>query len=216
MYQNLTLNKFLSSLAEPTAVPGGGSAAALSGAMSAALGAMVTGLTIKKLGKGKKTVRPAIIRRLRYYHREFVCNRQTLLKLTEEDARAYKMVYQALRLPKDTPKQKHQRRMNMQKALCYAAKIPYQVMNYAVSNLWLINKIIKQVSSNMMSDIGVAVLLSQSSLNGAYLNVRINLDGISNRSITVKIDKQCRKLLRKARGLNKDTGSSFNNPLNPP
>lgn len=167
------LSGFLGELASDSPTPGGGSVAALCGALGAALNSMVANLTIGKKkyadveDKMKETLAGTETLRLE------------LAQMIEEDAAAFDKVMVALKMPKETDEQKASRKAALQRALVDAATVPLAVMEMCVGVISLARPVAAHGNSNAVSDAGVAALVGRAGVHAAGLNVLINLGGIS-------------------------------------
>jgi formiminotetrahydrofolate cyclodeaminase len=166
---DLTLRDLAERLASRDPVPGGGSAAALAGAMGAALVSMVAELT---LGRPEHAEHEDAMRAMGV---EAQAHRERLLDLAEEDAAAYEAVVAARRLPRDTDEQRETRAATLRVAMLEAARVPLRTATVAAEVLELAVRIAPIGNRNAVSDAGVAAQLSSAALRGALLNVRINL-----------------------------------------
>lgn len=166
---DLTLGALTERLASSDPVPGGGSAAALAGAMGAALVAMVAELTS---GRPDYAEHEATIAELRAGALE---RRALLLDLAEEDATAYESVVRVRRMPKETEPQREARAVALRGAMLDAARVPLRTAIVAAEVLELAERMAPIGNRNAVSDAGVAALLAAAALRGAVLNVRINL-----------------------------------------
>lgn len=167
------LNDFLSDLASGSPTPGGGSVAALCGALAASLASMVCNLTI---GKKKYADVEADVRRILERSEAL---RLELSGLIDEDAAAFEKVMEAMRLPKETDEEKARRRSALQGALVDAAMIPLAVMEKCVQVTQLAAVAAEKGNVNAVSDAGVAALVARAGAHAARLNVLINLGGIT-------------------------------------
>jgi len=174
LLRELTLAGFLERLAAGTPTPGGGSAAALGGALGGALLQMVCRLTI-----GRDEARPheAALGALLGQAADLQAR---LLDLVDEDAAAYDEVMQALRLPKGTEDEKAARRMALQRANLAATDSPLRAAEACHALLGLAAELAATGNRNALSDIGSAAQLAQAGLRGAVMNVRINLPGLGD------------------------------------
>ena len=172
----LTLSRFTESLASGAPTPGGGSASALSGALAAGLVAMVARNTAANPDfadrAGELEEIAADAERLR----------AELLGLVDEDAAAFDRVMAAFRLPKDTDELKAARSREIQAGYRAAVEAPLRVCRDALAVLTLADRIAERGNPNAASDAGVAALLAASALEGAALNVDINLGAIKDES----------------------------------
>lgn len=164
-----TLRAFSEDLASERAVPGGGSAAAYAGALGAGLAAMVGRIAAKKNAAGAAD-----------YVAEADQLRADLLRLVDEDAAAFANVAAAMRLPRTTEEEKRDRRERMQVALLEAARVPLETASVSRSVLAWCDHGTGIATDAAVSDIGVAALLAHAALEGAALNVRINLASIKD------------------------------------
>ena len=174
--QPLLADEQLAALAERMAstspVPGGGSAAAIAGAMAAALVEMVARLSI---GRPDLVDAEALFRQVSEAATDL---RTSLLAAADEDAAAYALVVDARRLPRTTDEEKAARRSAVEGASAQAAQVPLKVAHLASEVLELAARITPVGNVHAISDAGVAALLATAALRGADLNVRINLPAI--------------------------------------
>jgi formiminotetrahydrofolate cyclodeaminase len=166
---DMTVGALTERLASSDPVPGGGSAAALAGAMAAALVAMVAELTS---GRAEYAAHEAAINELRV---SALAHRALLLELAEEDSVAYDSVVRARRLPKESESEREVRADALRSAMLDAARVPLRTAVVAAEVLELAERIAPIGNRNAVSDAGVAAQLAAAALRGALLNVRINL-----------------------------------------
>jgi formiminotetrahydrofolate cyclodeaminase len=172
--RELSLEEFTAVLASPAATPGGGSASAVSGALAASLVAMVARNTAANPGF---TDRAATL--------EDIASdadglRRELVGLVDEDAAAFERVMAAFRLPKETAELKEARSREIQAGYEGAVGPPLRVCRHALEILTLALRAAELGNPNAVSDVGVAALLAASALEGAALNVEINLGSIKD------------------------------------
>ena len=166
---DMTVGALTERLASSDPVPGGGSAAALAGAMAAALVAMVAELTS---GRSEYAEHEAAVNELRV---SALAHRALLLELAEEDSVAYDSVVRARRLPKESDSDREVRADALRSAMLDAARVPLRTAVVAAEVLELAERIAPIGNRNAVSDAGVAAQLAAAALRGALLNVRINL-----------------------------------------
>jgi formiminotetrahydrofolate cyclodeaminase len=178
---DLSLTAFLDEIDSNSPAPGGGSASALAGALAASLAKMVGALTIGK----KKYETLAEERKL-----EFVSALQMMGEIKEDlhraidrDTEAFNQVMDAYKLPKSTEEEKAFRHQQIQKATLLAIASPEMIATAAQKGLKTMEIILKVGNKNTLSDMGVAVLLFSSALEGAILNIKINLPGLDDRPL---------------------------------
>ena len=169
-----TLAGFLEELASGAATPGGGSASALAGALAAGLVAMVARNTAGNAAFADRA------RSLEETAAEADGLRRRLEEQVDADAAAFELVMEAFRLPKETPEQKAERSRMIQAGYRAAVEPPLLVCRHALRVLELAALAAEQGNPNAVSDSGVAALLAGSALDGAALNVEINLGSITD------------------------------------
>ncbi len=169
-----TLGSFLERVAAPSPTPGGGSVAALAGALAAALANMVCNLTLSRESDGSETKGLIAVLEAAEGLRE------KLAALVQEDASAYEKVLEAYRLPKASAAEKEARSKAVQQALEEAAKVPLNVAKGALEVLELVPPILERGIPSAASDAGVAAYMAQGALKAAALNVRTNLSSLQD------------------------------------
>lgn len=173
---DLSVDAFTEALGSGSATPGGGSAAALSGALAASLVGMVARNTAANPSFAERAETMAKIAA------EADSLRQTLLELVDQDAAAFERVVAAFRLPKEPAELKDARSREIQASYREAVDIPLLVCRQALDVLALAERIAELGNPNAVSDAGVAALLAASAFEGAALNVAINLGSIKDES----------------------------------
>src|SRR5213596_1688893 len=154
--------------------PGGGSVAALMGALGASLGGMVANLSAGKRGWDDK---------LEYFSNWAVKAKQLkdeLLSLVDEDTAAFSKVMDALELPKESAEEKATRATTIEEATKHAAEIPLKVMETASRSYASLAEMAERGNPASVSDVGVGALATRACIEGAALNVRINLGQLKN------------------------------------
>ena len=175
-----TIAEFTKVLSSDVPAPGGGSAAALHGALGASLIGMVAALTT---GRAKYAEHEQLMKDVIKRSGEL---RKYMLDIIDRDTEAYNMVSAALAMPKKTEKEKETRFLTMQNALKACTLTPYAMMECAYGVLELAMVMIGKYNTNAASDLGVAVLSIKTSAQGAWLNVLINLEGIRDEIFSAK------------------------------
>lgn len=178
---------FLDELASKASTPGGGSAAAIMGAMSAALASMVCNLTAGK--KGYESVE-ADVRSLLARSEDL---RARLTEMIRADVEVFDQVMAAYGMAKDTDAQKAARAETIQAALKAATDVPLACARACAEVIDLCLPVAQKGNKNVISDAGVAVLAAYGALRSAALNVYINAPGIKDRAFAedrlAKLDK---------------------------
>lgn len=163
----MEIKRFLEKLSSDTPTPGGGSASALAGALSASLVAMAAGLSLKKGRPKQKEIGEIRRKALRIQKR--------LIRAIDEDAKSYDAVIKTLRLPKNTEGERLNRNKMIQKAYRVATITPQLVCQHSIQLLDYSKTLILKGNPNAVSDAGVAAFLADAALAGGLLNIGINL-----------------------------------------
>jgi methenyltetrahydrofolate cyclohydrolase len=169
-----TVAGWLEALASEAPAPGGGAAAALEAAISAALVEMVCRLTIGKpdYAEHERMLQSALT--------EAASLRIRSVQLAEEDAQAFTAVAAAYRLPKDTDQARQVRTAQLQAALVGAANVPLQIAAVAAKLVDLAGRILDGANRNVLSDVAVAAASARAALDAAVANVETNLAALTD------------------------------------
>ncbi|MGA9349977.1 MAG: cyclodeaminase/cyclohydrolase family protein [Anaerolineae bacterium] len=171
---------FLDELASSAPAPGGGSVAALSGALGAALISMVCNLTVGK--KKYADVQEDIEAMLG----QSEALRKELVELLEADVEVYTEVSTAMKMPRATEEEEAARTAAMQRALKAATDVPMRVAEACVKVMDLCRPTAEKGNVNAVSDAGVAILMAEAGLRSAALNVLINLAWIKDETFVAE------------------------------
>lgn len=193
MFSEKTLQEFLATTASAEPVPGGGSVAALSGALAAALAEMVANLT---LGKEKYQ---EVETQMQADRAALTDSRERLLKLIDTDAQAFDRVMQAFKLPKDTDAAKSTRAAAIQEGLKEAALVPMSIAEEALTLMERAERMVRSGNANAVTDALVAAMMARTAVLSAALNVRINLGSIKDEDFVRRAAAQVEKLEQQAR-----------------
>lgn len=183
-----SVEEFTRKLAAGTPTPGGGSAAALAGALAAALVQMVCELTI-----GKEAYRAHEVD-LRTMRERASALRQTLVELVDQDALAYDAVMAALKLPKESEAEKAARREALARANLGATEIPLRAAEACAVVLELAAGLAPKGNRNALSDVGSCCVLAHAALAAALMNVRTNLAGLKDQERAASMARQADRL----------------------
>jgi len=165
----MNLREFCNETLSDSPAPGGGSVAALMGALGASLGGMVANLSAGKRGWDDK---------LEYFSKWAVKAQKLkdeMLSLVDEDTNAFNKVMDAFGLSKGSDQEKKARAAAIESAMRHAAEIPLKVMETASKSYELLAEMAEKGSPASVSDVGVGALATRACVEGAALNVRINL-----------------------------------------
>lgn len=185
------VTQFLSELSSNAPVPGGGGASAAVGAFAAALGMMVTNLTIgkKKYADYEEEVK-AVRDRLEGL-------RDQLIDLVDGDAVAFEPLSKAYSIPKDDP----ERDTIMENALYEASVVPMSIMETVLAAAKELEVLVEKGSKLAVSDVGVGILFAQAAIEGASLNVYINTKSMKDRERAAALDAKADAIIAEGAAL---------------
>ena len=170
----LTVRGFANLLGSDAPAPGGGSAAALAGSLGASLSAMVSALTLgrKKYAEYQELAQSG-------YERGSAL-KDAFLQAMEHDTAVFNDFSAAMSLPKQTPEEKEARSAAMQKALTLCIESPLHMMELSLESIRLTDELLGKTNANALSDLGVSALMLAAAVQGAWLNVLINLGSLKD------------------------------------
>jgi methenyltetrahydrofolate cyclohydrolase len=189
MVDELSTAAFLDALAASTPTPGGGGAAAVMGAIGAALVSMVANLTIGKKGYEQHDAE------MRALLGEAEALRQRLQAMVADDAYAFNRLMSAYRLPKASDEEKAYRGAAIQNGLKVATIAPLKCARASAEGVRLAARAVEPGNVNVISDVGVGVLAAWTALRSAALNVHINVPQIQDAAFTDQVLTELESLL---------------------
>ena len=184
----MNLREFCNETLSDSPAPGGGSVAALMGALGASLGGMVANLSAGKRGWDD---------RLEYFSDRAVKAQQLkdeLLSLVDEDTAAFNKVIDAFALPKESAEEKAARSAAIEQATKHAAEIPLKAMETAFKSYQLLSEMADKGNPASISDVGVGALATRACIEGAAMNVRINLAALKDEKFKSAFVEKVRKI----------------------
>ncbi len=180
-YMEETLQHYLDDLSSAQPVPGGGSTAALSGAMGAALASMVCRITMgKEAYADVQQEIEELLRRTEYLRSRFQ-------QLMQEDIEAYGRLAACYKLPRETSEERKYRTDMIQKQLVEAALVPLEVVECAAELIRCCQRIAEIGSNTVLSDVATGAILASCSGKGASFMVRINVRSLKNDKLVVEL-----------------------------
>lgn len=204
---DLTLDGFTKETASESPAPGGGSISATMGAMGVALATMVANLSAHKAGwddrweefsewadKGKSYM-------------------DQLLNLIDEDTNAFNKIMDAFGLPKGNDQEKAARKKAIQDATLYAIEIPLRVMELSYQSMEVIMAMAEKGNPNSVSDAGVGALAARSAVMGAFLNVKINAEGLDDKEMVNNFISKAQHIADKTQTLEVEILKIVNNKI---
>ena len=207
MLADLTVKDFLDKVACSDPVPGGGSIAALNGALASALTTMVARLTVGK--KGYEVSEELM------HHAQTITLRllDEFIALIDKDSEAYNEVFACFKLPKATDEEKAARSAAIQEATKKAARIPLEVARKALDMMTIIADVVHLGNRNAVTDACVAMRSARSAVLGALLNVRINLGSLKDREFVLQLQTEADKIEQAACQKEKEILDAVNQDL---
>lgn len=185
----MTVKDFIKELASDSPAPGGGSVACVNGALGAALGAMVSRLTIgKEKYKEVEDLFNKSLKKLDDLH-------SILTDLIDEDANAFNGVMAAFKMPKNTDDEKKIRSEKIQEEYKKAAEVPMKTVRSCYEVLSILLELGVKGNKNAVSDLAVGALNAAIGIKSAALNVEINLPSIKDDAFKEKMRNELRNIL---------------------
>lgn len=199
MYLDDTIRKYLEDATSGAPTPGGGSVAALAGALGLSMACMAANFTVgKKKYKDVEAETKELLGRC-------AAARDDLANLMDLDTQAYGAVSQAYALPKDTPEQKKARAAAIQKGLKAAMDAPLQAVRVCRDALEVVRRLADIANPNLITDVGVAAILAESALRAAKLNVEINLKFLKDEELVPRTREEIEAAASAAKRLSEET-----------
>jgi len=192
MLKELGLQGFIEQLESSEPVPGGGSVAALSSALSSALAAMVANLTV-----GKKNYE-AVSDEMSLVAARMHTRRVEFVDLIDKDANSFDSVMKAYKLPKETDEEKAFRTKQIQDGMKYAASVPLEVASKTAELFDDIAYLVKSGNSNAQTDALVASMMARTAILAALYNVKINLGSIKDEAYVTMMKEKVSQLEKMA------------------
>ena len=193
MLADLKITEYLEKAAAGTAVPGGGSVAALNAALAAGLTEMVANLTIGKKGY------EAVEEEMKDIAGKATELREKLTAAIDRDAEAYSEVMAAFKLPKATDQENELRTLEIQKTFKHAALVPLEVAKNAVNVIMLADRAVGSGNKNAVTDGIVAAMNARTAALAALYNVKINLSFIEDDEFVKKLTREINDLEQQAK-----------------
>ena len=181
---NKSCLEFIDTLASKAPVPGGGGASALVGAIGVALGSMVGNLTTgkKKYADVEEDIQSLL--------KQSDALTKRMSALVQADAEVFEPLSKAYGLPSNTEEEKQEKERVLQEVLVQATQVPLQIAECCLEGIKILDQYAKKGSRLVVSDAGVGVIFSKSALQGAKLNVLINLKLMKNEKLKKEISEK--------------------------
>lgn len=181
---------FIEVLASKAAVPGGGGAAALAGAIGMALGSMVCNLTTgkKKYAQYEEAIQEILAKAAKL--------QEELLSMIDKDAEGFYPLSKAYGLPTSTEEEKQYKAEVMEKCLKTACEVPMNIVRLCYDSIKLHEDLVDKGSKLAISDVGCGVQCLRAAILSGQLNVIINVNSMKDREYAEKIEKECNQLVQ--------------------
>jgi len=177
----MDLVAFADETASESPAPGGGSISAYIGSLGISLGTMVANLSSHKPGWDERWKEFSDwAEKGQYYKNE-------LLKMVDEDTNAFNKIMSAFALPKGSDEEKKVRTQAIQDTTRYATEVPFKVMQLSYDSMEVIKAMAEIGNPNSVTDAGVGALCARSAVMGAFLNVKINAAGLTDKAFAEKL-----------------------------
>lgn len=189
---DMNLIAFADETASESPAPGGGSISAYVGALGISLATMVANLSSHKTGWDARW------KEFSDWAEKGQQIKDSLLNLVDEDTNAFNKIMNAFGLPKSTDAEKAARTLAIQEATKFAIEIPFKVMELSLQSMEIIKAMAETGNPNSVSDAGVGALCARSAVMGAFMNVRINASGYSDKNYIVNVISKGKEIENKA------------------
>ena len=186
----MTIKDFADETASESPAPGGGSVAAVVGAFGIALGTMVANLSAGKRGWETRTGE------FSPWAEKGQQLKDTMLQLVDEDTRSFNSIMDAFGLPKDSDEQKAARKQAIQAASKYATEVPFRTLQNAAEAIPLLKEMAEKGNPNSLSDAGVGAACLLTAMQGAWMNVLINAQGLDDKEWATQITEKAESIFK--------------------
>lgn len=208
---DMTVSEFVSEIDSNSAAPGGGSVSALASSIGIALTRMTAHLSFGK------EVYESLDENVR---KEFIDKfnklgdlKEYVHELIDRDAESFNEFMKAIKMPKETESQIQERKVAIEDGKLFSIEVPLKTVKLSIEALEYVDYIIKYGNENAITDIGVGILMIYSGLEGAALNVKVNLINLNNQELKLSYKKEVDELLLRARKIKDELIEKIHNSL---
>ncbi len=208
---DMTICEFSDEVDSKSAAPGGGSVSALAANLGVGLSRMMAHLSFgkKKYESLDESIRIEFLNRFN----QLSDIRQELVDLIDKDTESFNEFMKAIKLPKDTKEQINYRNNTIQDATLFSIDIPFKTAKESLKALNIIDYILEYGNQNAITDIGVGVLMLYTGVEGAILNVKVNLASLENQELKEYYSRECQSILNQAILIKDNILSTIHNKL---
>ena len=194
---DMTVTNFTNEVDSNSPAPGGGSVAALASDIGVGLSRMMAHLSFGK--KKYEALDESVKEEFEAKFDKLGKLRDELSKLVDEDTKSFNEFMKALKMPKDTFKQITERQKVMADATLYSIKVPYKTAALSLEAMKELEFLVENGNQNAITDIGVGTLMLCTGLEGAILNVKVNLMSLENKELAKKYADSCSEMLQEGK-----------------
>lgn len=193
---DMTICEFSDEVDSNSPAPGGGSVSALAGNIGIGLARMMAHLSFgkKKYENLDESIRVEFLERFN----QLSDIRMELVDLIDRDTESFNEFMKAMKLPKDNEEQIKYRNNAIQDATLYSIDVPFKTAKECLKALNIIEYILEYGNQNAITDIGVGTLMLYTGVEGAILNVKVNLSSLENEELKLYYFNECEAILREA------------------
>ena len=199
---DMTVTDFASEVDSNSPAPGGGSVSALASDIGVGLARMMAHLSFGK--KKFEALDDKTKEEFKVRFDKLGEIRTELSTLVDKDTESFNEFMKALKLPKETDEEKVARAKAMEEATIFSIEVPYKTAKLSLEALQLLDLLVANGNQNAITDIGVGTLMLATGMEGAILNVKVNLMGLENKEIHDKYSKGCKEILKKKKKIKDD------------
>lgn len=194
---DMTVADFAQEVDSNSPAPGGGSVAALASDIGIGLSRMMAHLSFGK--KKYESLDESIKAEFEVKFDKLGKIREEISKLVDEDTKSFNEFMKALKMPKDNFKQITERQQAMADATIYSIKVPYKTAVLSLDAMKELEFLVDKGNQNAITDIGVGTLMLCTGLEGAILNVKVNLMSLENKELAKKYADSCAEMLQQGK-----------------
>jgi methenyltetrahydrofolate cyclohydrolase len=209
----MTLNQFSNEVDSNSPAPGGGSVAALSSNIGVSLARMMANLSFGK--KKYEALDEDIKAEFNNRFEKLGDIRNELMELVDRDTESFNEVMKAFKMPKATDEEKDFRNKAIQEATLFSIEVPYKTAELSLEALRLLEYLVGYGNQNAITDVGVGTLLSYSGMEGAILNVKVNLMGLEDTKVVEEYSSKCASMIKEGSEIKDRIMSNIHKSLDP-
>ncbi len=205
---DMSVSGFADETASESPAPGGGSVSAYVGALGVSLGTMVANLSSHKRGWDERW------EEFSKWAEKGQAIKNELLYLVDEDTRAFNRIMAAFGMPKKSEKDKKARHQAIQDATKYAIQIPFRIMQKAYESMDVMEAMVEKGNPASITDAGVGALCARTAVIGAFMNVKINAEGLEDKEFYEELYREGQEIEADARKKEEEIIRMVENTMN--